>query len=311
MTPAADKITVVIPCKDEERNVLDCIESAKLVGDEIIVADSGSTDETIRIVYGIEGVRLIRHAWNGYSEFKNWAVQFVSHPWVLFLDADERVTPELAAEMRQKIAQAPPAIGAFTVGFRTYFLGRRLRFSNWNNRSVRLARRELCCFSDRAVHEGIAVTPKRIRHLQSKLLHFTVHNYDQYFRKYLAYSQLAAEDLKQSGKRAGVYSLLVQPFLRFLYLFVLRGGFLDGLVGIQVCVLQTFFYGFAKRARLWEMTACANQEAAAPRAGSDQPVSTLRRSVVELPQDQADGIAPANAMPESHERPIVRRRSAA
>lgn len=248
----SQKITVLVPCKNESRNIAACVKSAQLIADEVLVADSGSTDGTVEIVRQMAGCRLIEREWNGYAKFKNWAIPQARCPWVLQLDADERVTPELAHEIRQQLANCPDDVDAFRVGFTTFFMGHRLRHSNWNSASVRLIRRDVCRYTDKLVHEEFGVEPGRLRNLRNHLQHYSIYSYDQYFSKYLRYTELAAQQKWARGGRATFASLLFRPFLRFFHLYVLRGGFLDGRVGIQVCILCAFFNTFLKQARLWE-----------------------------------------------------------
>jgi glycosyltransferase involved in cell wall biosynthesis len=248
-----DKLTVVIPTRNERRNIRECIESVRPIADEILVADSGSTDGTVEIVRRLGGCRVIKQPWKGYAAFKNRAMSHASCPWILFVDADERLTPELAAEIRVALATSPEDIDAYSVRFKTYFMGHLLRFSSWNNPTVRLVRRGRCKYVARRVHESIEVDPARTRRLKGRLLHFSFWSYDEFFQKYMRYSRLSAEELRIRGKRSSTYGLLVRPFLRFFQLYILQGGFLDGAAGIQVCMLMAFFYSFAKQARLWEM----------------------------------------------------------
>lgn len=247
------RLTVVIPCKNERLNIRECIESVRSIADQILVADSGSTDDTLEIVRRVGGCEIVEHAWTGYAAFKEWAVSQATHPWVLLVDADERVSKELAAEIQELLSAPPEHIDAYKVSFKAFFMGRPLRFSNWNNLAIRLVRRDRCRFLERRVHEGMDIDPRRTGRLKGKLLHYSFWSYDEFFDKYLRYSKLTAEDMWERGRRTGVLQLLVRPFLRFFQLYVLRGGFLDGLVGIQVCILLAFFYSFTKQARLWEM----------------------------------------------------------
>jgi glycosyltransferase involved in cell wall biosynthesis len=252
------KLTVLIPCKNERENIRECIESVRPIADEILVADSGSADGTVEIAESM-GCRVIQHRWTGYANFKNWAMTHALHLWVLIVDADERVTPELAEEIRAVLADPPNDVDAYYVRFKTYFMGHLLRFSSWNNPTLRLLRRGHCRYSARRVHERVNVDPARTRGLKSHLLHYSFWSYDEFFEKYTRYSKLSAEELRDRGKRAGTYDLLVRPFLRFFQLYILKGGFLDGAAGIQVCMLMAFFYSFAKRARLWEMASVQRQ----------------------------------------------------
>jgi glycosyltransferase involved in cell wall biosynthesis len=248
-----EKLTVLIPTRNERGNIRECIESVRPIADEILVADSGSTDGTIEIANRTGGCRVIRQPWTGYADFKNRAMSQASHRWILLVDADERLTPELASEIRAVLAAPSDAVDAYSVRFKTYFMGNLLRFSSWNNPAVRLVRRGRCRYMSRRVHESMDVDPARTRRLKGKLLHYSFWSYDEYLEKYTQYSRLSAEELMERGKRASTYDLLVRPFLRFFQLYILNGGFLDGAAGIQVCMLMAFFYSFAKRARLWEM----------------------------------------------------------
>ena len=185
-------VTVLIPCKNERDNILECIDSARMIGDEILIADSGSTDGTVQIVRQESGCRLIQREWNGYAAFKNWAIPQSTYPWVLILDADERVTEDLASEIRQQLASCTKDVDAWRVRFTTYFMGHELRHSNWNNGAVRLIRRDVCRYDDQLVHEDFKVEPGRLRHLRNRLTHYSIQNYDQYFQKYLRYTELGA-----------------------------------------------------------------------------------------------------------------------
>jgi hypothetical protein len=139
------------------------------------------------------------------------------------------------------------------------------------------------------VHEALAAEPKRTRALKGRLLHYTFWNYDKFFEKYIRYSKLSAEQLREQGRRAGAWGLLVRPFLRFFQLYIIKGGFLDGLVGIQVCMFMAFFYSFAKQARLWEMQH-AQQQPSLPATVPMKFVAVTQEPIlpaVELPRKAA------------------------
>jgi (heptosyl)LPS beta-1,4-glucosyltransferase len=248
------QLTVLIPCKNERLNIRPCIESARLVADEILVADSGSFDETRDIVREMGGCRLIEREFVNYSDFKNWAIPQARHPWVLILDADERITAEAAAEIREVLRNPDEQIDGYWVPRRTFFMGHEVRYSGWDTDALlRLIRRDRCRYKECRVHEEIVFQRQRTGHLRSPLLHYTYWTYDQYYEKYLRYVKWGAHDLWDKGRRCSTLGLLVRPFLRFFQLYVLRRGFLDGKVGIQSCMLQAFFVSFGKQARLWEM----------------------------------------------------------
>ena len=268
-----EKLTVLIPCKDERKNIRPCIESARLVADEILVADSGSSDGTQDIVRSIADCRLIEREFIGYANFKNWAIPQARHDWVLIVDADERVTPELADEIRQVLSAPRDDIDAFWILRRNFFMGHEIRHCGWNTDDVcRLIRRDKCRYGERRVHEEIDVAPGRSRRLKHRLLHYTLWSYDHYFEKRLRYTKLSAEDSWDLGKRTGTGGLLLRPLFRFFQLYLLRLGFLDGLAGIQVCMLTAFFNTFVRQARLWEM------EHAVPQPDGEEDADAARKA---------------------------------
>jgi len=268
-------LTILIPCKDEQDNIRACVESARMLGGEILVADSGSTDDTLEIVRGMPDCRLIEREFVNYADFKNWAIPQAANPWVLILDADERVTPQLAAEIKSLLASPPASIDAYWIPRRTFFFGREVRFGPWlHDGADRLIRRDLCRYGQCRVHEGLIVDRRRRARLRGKLLHHTIDSYEEYFSKYLHYTRWGAEDSWENGRRASSWSMLARPMLRFLLLYVFRGGFLDGAVGIQTCMLQAFFVTFVKQGRLWELQhrrADANPAAAHKNPGTIPP----------------------------------------
>lgn len=254
------KLTVLIPCKDERTNISACVTAAREVADEILVADSGSTDETLEIVRQMGGCRIIEREFINFADFKNWAIPQATHPWVLIVDSDERVTDELAAEIREVLAQPPEQLDGFWIGRRNHFMGREIRYSGWDTDKVfRLIRRDTCRYRECRVHEEVEVHPDRAGRLKHRLLHYSYWSYDEYFDKYLSYTKWGAQDMWDAGKRTSLTRLLFRPFLRFFLLYVVRRGFLDGLAGIQICMCQAFFVTFVKQARLWQMEHALSQ----------------------------------------------------
>jgi glycosyltransferase involved in cell wall biosynthesis len=252
------KLTVLIPCKNERDNIRACIETARLVADEVLVADSLSTDDTLSIVRSMDSsripTRIIEREFVGYVDFKNWAIPQASHEWVLIVDADERVTPELAAEIRDVLADPPADIDAYWIRRRHFYFGREVRFGGFDTEKVcRLIRRDACRYAARRVHEEIAVSRRRSKKLKHRLDHFTIWTYDQFLAKRIHYTRLSAFDSWEKGRRTGFVGLLLRPLFRFFQLYVLRLGFLDGLLGIQMCMMMAFVNTFLRQARLWEM----------------------------------------------------------
>ncbi len=262
-------LTVLIPCKDEQHNILDCIESVRSVADEILVADSGSTDGTLELIRGLPDVRVIEREFVGYADFKNWAIPQAANEWVLIVDADERVTPELAMEIGRLLVDSP-ASDAYSVRRENYLLGYRLRYSGTQSaRCTRLLRRELR-YRDCRVHEDIDVPSSRCGQLTSKLEHHTCQSLDQFFQTQNRYASLAARDAYDRGKRARWWSVAVRPPLKFFQFFFLRGGLFDGTPGLLWCGIVCY-YNFMKYAKLWELSRSRTQ-----RAEQDQSPPTLK-----------------------------------
>jgi glycosyltransferase involved in cell wall biosynthesis len=252
--PMAAQLTVLIPCKNEERNIGPCIDSVRELADEILVADSLSTDGTLDVPRRAGGCRIIQREFVDYANFKNWAIPHAANPWVLIVDADERVTPALAAEICQVLADPPGSVDAYWIPRRNFFLGHEVRHAGWSpDRICRLIRRDVCRYGPCRVHEKILVDKRRTRRLRGKLLHYVYWSLDQYIEKRMRYAKLSAEDWREQGRHAGFRGLLLRPMLRFVQTYFLRLGFLDGLPGLQVCMLTAFFNTFVRQARLWEL----------------------------------------------------------
>jgi glycosyltransferase involved in cell wall biosynthesis len=248
-----EKLTVLIPCQNERRNIRGCIEAVRPIADEVLVADSGSTDGTLELVWQMGGCTVIQREYVNSADFKNWAIPQAAHPWVLIVDADERVPPQLAGEIDQILHNPPNGLDAFDCGFQDFFMGHRLRYAGWDTRSIRLIRRDVCRYQKRRVHANIDIDRRRVGRLKTKILHYSVWNYEDFIQKYNRYTSWGAQELWDRGRRASFWSLLARPTLRFLHLYIVRRGFLDGLLGLQVCLLMSFFNTFLKQAKLWQM----------------------------------------------------------
>lgn len=256
----AAKLTVLIPCKDERRNIRPCIESVQSIADELLIADSGSTDGTLDIVRQIfrergGDCRLIEREYVNSADFKNWAIPQAKHEWVLVVDADERVPPLLAEEIQAVLADPPPSIDGYWIGRDNHYLGYRIRHCGWNSDDVlRLFRRDCGHYQKRWVHAEVEMDNSRTRRLDTAFLHYTTWNTNDYLFKmdrYAAWGALNFRDEKDR-KSAGFLPMLTRAPLRFLQLYFLRLGFLDGIPGLQVCMI-TAFYSFLKQAKLWEL----------------------------------------------------------
>ncbi len=248
----AGKLTVIIPCKDEETNIRGCLHSARKVADEIVLADSGSTDRTLEIVRGMSDVRIIERAYVNSGDFKNWAIPQATQSWVLILDADERIPDQLADEIRD-LLQRDPEHDGYWLYRASFFMGHRIRFSGWQNDCVlRLFRRDLGVYTGDYDHAEVTISSGRVSRLKNRLLHYSYWTYHDYFQRMRRYSTYQATKWQEQRRRVSWTKLFFNLPLRFLQLYVLRLGFLDGLAGFQVCTL-TAVYSFSKQACLWQL----------------------------------------------------------
>jgi len=254
ISPMNQRITVLIPCKDEAHNISPCIESIGTLADEILIADSGSTDGTLQIARRLQkpdtSLRIIQREYVNPSDFKNWAIPQASNSWILTLDADERVTEALREEIRLTIA-AEPVLDAYRIPRKNIFLGKKVRFSGWQHDApLRLFHRDRCRYDNRRIHEHLLVAPGKTGMMQASILHNTCESLEEMLTKSIRYGSLAAEDLDQAGKHIGVMPLLVRPAFRFLRHFIWKQGFRDGSIGLLLACLAAQG-AFIKYALLW------------------------------------------------------------
>lgn len=241
-------LSVVLITHNAAAQLEPCLASVPFA-DEIVLVDTGSDDETIELAERY-GARVLRSEWRGFGRQKQFAVEQAENDWVLCLDADERVSPELRASIER--ALAAPEAPVYRMARRNRFLGRWLRhgegYPDW---SPRLFDRRAARWSDDVVHEKVfyAVTPGT---LAGDLLHESAENLERYLEKQNRYTTLAAQQLFERGRRAGVSALLLSPLVRFAKFYLFRLGFLDGLPGL-VHIAIGCANSFLKYAKLIEL----------------------------------------------------------
>lgn len=242
-------LSVIVPTFNEESNIAECLAGLSFA-DEILVVDSFSTDRTVEIARGVPGVRVLQHPYAGNGPQCNWAMEQAEGPWILIVDADERVSAELADEIRSLLKGVPSA-PHYRLRRQNVFLGRAIRHSGWSDRLVRLVRKGAARYPEQKVHADIdPVGPAPT--LRAPLRHDTAPSLSSYVAKLHRYALWGAEDLARRGRRSGPLAILGRPAWRFLRTYFVQLGFLDGGPGLVVCALQA--YGtFLKWATLWEM----------------------------------------------------------
>ena len=245
-------LTVIVPCKNEQLNIRACIESFASIADEILIADSGSTDATLEIVRQFDNIRIIERDYGTSGDFKNWAIPQATNEWVLIVDADERITKELADEITLCLSRGPENDG-YWIYRNNHFLGHRLNYGDARtDRVLRLFHRDRGRYHGPSDHGEVKIETGSVGKLESKMLHFSCWDYDQLYGKNDRYTKLQAQQWLEVGKDATYFKLLIGPMWRFFREYILQGSILDGKVGLQTAWVCAF-YSFNKQARLWAL----------------------------------------------------------
>lgn len=240
---------VAIITKNAATRLAECL-AAVAFADRIVVVDSGSTDATVDIARRHHAVVIERTDWPGFGPQKNRALDALDTDWVLSIDADEIVSPELAASIRAAIVA--PAADIYTVDRLSSFCGQWVRHSGWYPDWIaRLFRRESARFSDDLVHERLVYDGPSAR-LAGKLLHHSYEDFETVLRKLDAYSTAGAQQRYAAGKRGGLAKALPRAAWAFVRTYLLRRGFLDGRTGFMIALFnaQTVYYRFVKLGHL-------------------------------------------------------------
>lgn len=240
-------LTVVIAARNEAHNIADCVASVAFAG-EILVVENGSSDDTAALARGA-GAMVISNPFQTIGMQRNFAIERAANPWILVVDADERGSPELGEEIARLIRDA--GADAYRIPRRNLFLGREVKHGGWeSDKPVRLFMSTIRYNASR-VHEHVEVSGA-VGELTSHLTHEPYATLDSWFEKLGRYSKWWAEDRFEKGKRAGVASVVFRPPLRFLTMYVVRGGWMDGARGaLLACMAATSV--MAKYARLWAL----------------------------------------------------------
>jgi glycosyltransferase involved in cell wall biosynthesis len=256
-------VTATVITFNEATNIQAALESLSWA-DEIIVVDSESTDDTAAIARRFTSQVIVR-PWPGYVAQKNFAAEQARHDWIFSLDADERVTPELAAEIRQTLGRGSTAAG-YRVPRVTFHLGRWMRSTDWYpDYQLRLYDRRRGRWSGKYVHESVRADGP-VEDLTGELQHFAYRDLAHHLQTMDRYTTLAARQMFEEGRRTGFFDLLVHPPAAFVRNYVLRGGFRDGVPGLIVSAMNARYVGL-KFAKLWELCSPSTSTPRAPGAG--------------------------------------------
>lgn len=246
-------LSVIVITLNEAHNITRCLAAAAPVAAELLVVDSNSTDGTQELARNL-GARVLSLPWQGYRDTRNAAATAATHPWILFLDADEVLTPELQLSILAAQAAGFPA-GVYSISRLTNYCGQWVHHSGWRpDVKPRLYHRDKASWQGGAVHEYLqpadpAAKPQR---LAGDCLHYSFPSLDWHIQKIRKYARLEAEQLHSRGRRAGVYHLAIKPAAEFFTVLILKRGLLDGKTGL-ILAWMAAWAKFAKYANLYTL----------------------------------------------------------
>lgn len=240
------KVAVLILTYNEEKNINDCVRSVEFA-DEVVVIDSGSTDRTVELAERL-GAKVIHHPMEeGFAGQRNFALQKTVADWVLYLDADERITPELAVEIKETVQKNE--LYAYEILRRNIVFGQKVGYGGHSpDYSLRLYPRTAVTWQG-TVHEQAKVSLP-ILQLKNCMLHYTYTSWERYFFKFNQYTTLMAEQMGQRGKKARVTDIIVRPWFAFFRFYILKSGWRDGKIGFILAAFHAF-YTMAKYVKLY------------------------------------------------------------
>lgn len=242
------KLTAIIPTKNEIDHIEAVIASVDFA-DEILVIDSFSDDGTYEKAKTLAS-SVLQREFDFYGAQKNHAISEAKHEWILLVDADERVTPELKSELLSILKKETIYHDAFNIKRINHFMGQRVNYSGWRNDSViRFFKRDLCKYDDRHVHESLNVNGS-IGKLEYKLLHYSYRSFDQYMEKMNHYASLQAKDYDKKTGSLTPYHFIIKPFWGFVKHYFVQSGFRDGIVGLTIGYVQGYVV-FMRYVKLW------------------------------------------------------------
>jgi glycosyltransferase involved in cell wall biosynthesis len=247
VTPSVSGIVV---CFNEEENIRRCLESLRWC-DEIVVVDSFSTDGTLEICKQFTD-RVLQRTWAGYRDQKAFAHSQATKEWVILVDSDEQVSPELQEEIREALNKDGGRYAGYAIPRLVFYLNRWWRRGGWYpDYKVRLFRRDRASWGGKDPHEKILVDGP-VRRLRHPLHHFTYRHIADHLERINRFTSISARELKAAGQNARWFDALLRPAARFFHSYVLKRGFMEGFAGFYVAV-SAAVYVFLKYAKLWEL----------------------------------------------------------
>jgi glycosyltransferase involved in cell wall biosynthesis len=242
-----NKLSAAIITKNEEKNIKRCLESIQWA-DEIVVVDSGSTDKTVGICKDY-GCRIEISEWLGFAKTKHKAVDLCSNYWVLVLDADEEITGSLKDKILTTLEN--PSHSGYRIKRESFYLGKKIRYCGWDkDYTLRLFDKNKGRFNNKAVHESVQIQSGTIGVISEPMMHYTYPSVSSHLNKMNTYSELGASEKAKKGHASNPFSAVLRGLAKFVKMYVLKLGFLDGLTGFVLC-LNSAYGVYLKYIKLW------------------------------------------------------------
>jgi glycosyltransferase involved in cell wall biosynthesis len=227
------KISAIIITKDEEHSIRECLQSISWV-DEIIVVDSESKDQTLKICKEFRA-KIFTKSWQGFGPQKNEAIKHAKYKWILSIDADEIITPELKKEIIAITKSNNPS-EAYSICRRSFYCGRLIKFSGWQSDFVvRFFQKKFCKFSDDLVHEKVLVNGVTLK-TKSYMIHNAFENFEEVIKKINVYSSLSASMFYKKNRKSSLKKAILHAFWSFIKTYIIKLGFLDGKYGFMLSI---------------------------------------------------------------------------
>lgn len=234
------KLSVIVITYNEERNIGRCLEAVKDIADEILIIDSNSTDKTVAIALEYKA-RVVQHPFEGYAQQKNYAATLAANDWILSLDADEVVTPELKQSI--KAVKNNPHLNVYKMPRITNYCGKWIKHCGWYpDHQTRLYNRTKGKWEERKVHEYWRTDNNNDVKgtLKGDLLHYSFTSVSEHLKKIERYTELAAQAAMEEGKSASIFKIITSPVWHFFSEYFIKLGFLDGFYGFLICKLSAY-----------------------------------------------------------------------
>ena len=244
------KLSVAMITLNEERILEKTLKSLKDIADEIVIVDSGSTDRTEEIALKY-GAKFFQEKWKGYGPQRNSSIDKCTNEWILNIDADEEISEELAKKIKS-IKENEVEREVFEINFSSVCFGKKLKHGGWSNQyHIRLFKKDTGRFNTNEVHEEF-LTEKKVYRLKEEIYHHSYISLEEYFTKFNRYTTEGAKEYYQRGKKASNFQIIFNPIFKFIRMYIIRLGFLDGIEGLMIASTSAM-YSMVKYFKLREM----------------------------------------------------------